>query len=59
MDTGEREAVADKWGLLTEGTHTTERQGAETRSAARVLNDGEVSRETEGIYVFLSSRRTC
>ena len=46
-------------GLLTDGTHATERQGAETSSTAGVLNDGEVSEETEGIYVFLTSRRTC
>ena len=53
-----REREADGWGLLTEGTHATERQGAEASSAAGDLIDGEVSAKTEGINVFLSSRRT-
>jgi hypothetical protein len=53
-----RETEADRWGLLTDGTHATERQEAETSSSPANLDDGVVSRETEGIYVFLTSRRT-
>ena len=44
---------------LTEGPHSSATQRAEASSAARDLIDSEVSRETEGIYVFLTSRRTC
>ena len=53
-----RGTEADRWGLLIDGTHATERQEAETSSSPANLNDGGVSRETEGIYAFLSSRRT-
>jgi len=52
------ETEADRWGLLTHGTHVTERQEAETSSLPANPNDGVVSGETEGIYVFLTSRRT-
>jgi len=50
---------ADGWGLLTDGTHATERQRAETSSSPVNLDDSVVSGEPEGIYVFLTSRRTC
>ena len=50
---GEREW---RWGLLTHGTHVTERQKAETSSSPVKLDDGEVSVGSKGIYVFLSSR---
>jgi len=54
-----RELEADGWGLLTDGTHTTERQRAKTSSSPANLDHGVVSGETEGIYVFLTTRRTC
>jgi hypothetical protein len=53
-----RGTEADRWGLLTDGTHATERQEAETSSSLANLDNGGVFGETEGIYAFLSSRRT-
>jgi hypothetical protein len=54
-----RETEADRWGLLTDGTHATERQEAETSSSPANLDDGEVSVESKGTVVTLSPRRTC
>ena len=43
---------------LTAGSHTSVTQRTEASSVAEDLNDGEVSGETEGTVVFLTSRRT-
>jgi hypothetical protein len=44
---------------LTEASHSSAIHRAEASSATGDLIDDEVSRETEGIYVFFTSRRTC
>ena len=43
---------------LTKGSHASVTQRIEASSVVGDLNDGEVSGETEGTIVFLTSRRT-